>query len=95
MNKVKLVIWDLDETFWTGTLSEGAVKNPHVELVKRLATHGIVNSISSKNDFEQAKKKLEGNRIECPGRNSLIYNREKTFFSINCVKKPGQLQVKE
>jgi predicted enzyme involved in methoxymalonyl-ACP biosynthesis len=23
--KVKLVVWDLDETFWKGTLSEGGV----------------------------------------------------------------------
>ena len=23
--KIKLVIWDLDETFWNGTISEGEV----------------------------------------------------------------------
>ena len=26
--KVKLIIWDLDETFWQGTLSEGKVTLP-------------------------------------------------------------------
>jgi hypothetical protein len=25
MNKIKLVIWDLDETFWKGTLSEEGI----------------------------------------------------------------------
>lgn len=58
MVKVKLVIWDLDETFWQGTLSEGEVSNPNIALIKKLANHGIINSISSKNDFEQAKRKL-------------------------------------
>lgn len=29
ITKTKLVIWDLDETFWDGTLSEGSIKfNP-------------------------------------------------------------------
>ena len=26
ITKTKLVIWDLDETFWDGTLSEGGIK---------------------------------------------------------------------
>ena len=26
MEKIKLVIWDLDETFWEGTLSETIIK---------------------------------------------------------------------
>ena len=26
MNKIKLVIWDLDETFWKGTLSEEGIE---------------------------------------------------------------------
>lgn len=60
MEKIKLVIWDLDETFWKGTLSEGEIKivQKNVEIVKELTRRGIVNSISSKNDFETAKKKL-------------------------------------
>ncbi len=61
MNQVKLVIWDLDETFWKGTLSEGAVQiiPENVKLVKTLVQRGIMCSISSKNDFEPAKKELE------------------------------------
>ena len=60
MEKIKLVIWDLDETFWKGTLSEGEVKiQPEkVEIIKELTRRGIVNSISSKNDYEPAKAKL-------------------------------------
>lgn len=58
--KIKLVIWDLDETFWKGTLSEEGVKvvERNVQLIKHLNLRGIVNSICSKNDFDFAKKKL-------------------------------------
>lgn len=60
MEKIKLVIWDLDETFWKGTLSEGDITfiPENIELVKLLTNRGIINSISSKNDFEHAKSKL-------------------------------------
>jgi FkbH-like protein len=59
-NKVKLVVWDLDETFWQGTLSEeGITPVPrNSEIVRELSTRGIINSISSKNDFQQTKAKL-------------------------------------
>lgn len=61
MNQIKLVIWDLDETFWNGTLSEGEVipVPENVELVKILTERGIINSISSKNDLEPVKEKLQ------------------------------------
>jgi len=59
-NTVKLVIWDLDETFWRGALAEeGMTPIPrNVEIVRELSRRGIVNSICSKNDFEQAKARL-------------------------------------
>lgn len=52
ITKTKLVIWDLDETFWDGTLSEGSIKfNPeHLQLVEDLTLKGIMNSTCSKND---------------------------------------------
>lgn len=55
MKPIKLVIWDLDETFWKGTLSEGEVlKIPeNIELVKTFTDRGIMNSIVSKNDREK------------------------------------------
>ena len=58
--KIRLVIWDLDETFWKGTLTEGgiqefaAAKNAVIELANR----GIVSSICSKNDYETVRKVL-------------------------------------
>lgn len=61
LKTIKLVIWDLDETLWKGTLSEGSVVLPeeNAQLVKDLTDCGIVNSISSKNDFEPTKKQLQ------------------------------------
>lgn len=60
MNNIKLVIWDLDETFWKGTLSEEGILpiEEHLEIVKNLSEKGIINSIVSKNDFEMTKSKL-------------------------------------
>ncbi|MDW4549971.1 hypothetical protein R5H32_11455 [Defluviimonas sp. D31] len=58
---VKVVIWDLDETFWKGTLSEEGIEPipAHVEMVRTLVDRGIMCSICSKNDFDTAKAKLE------------------------------------
>ena len=59
--KIKLIIWDLDETFWEGTLTEGGVNipNEHKQLIKRLTDIGIINSICSKNDWESVREELE------------------------------------
>lgn len=61
-DSIKLVVWDLDETFWSGTLSEGGMRIPedHIRLVRNLTDGGIINSICSKNDFEPVKQALEG-----------------------------------
>ena len=58
--QVKLVVWDLDDTFWEGTLGEGAVVVPgsHPEIVRELNRRGIVSSICSKNDFESVERRL-------------------------------------
>lgn len=60
LNSIKLVIWDLDETFWQGTLSEEGIQviAENVEIIKILTDRGIMNSIASKNDFQIAKDKL-------------------------------------
>jgi FkbH-like protein len=57
---IKLVIWDLDETLWRGTLSEEEVEldAAHVEIVRELNRRGIVNSICSKNDFAAVEERL-------------------------------------
>jgi len=60
-NAVKLVVWDLDDTFWKGTLSEGPVTpvTENIELLKRLAARGIISSICSKNDREAVINELQ------------------------------------
>ena len=60
MDKIKLVIWDLDETFWNGTLSEEGITpiEENIAVIKELCDRGIMNSIVSKNNFEDAKNKL-------------------------------------
>jgi FkbH-like protein len=60
--EIKCVIWDLDHTLWEGILSEpGEVKlKPGVEeVIKTLDSRGILHSISSKNDHEDAMEKLK------------------------------------
>lgn len=60
-NKLKLVIWDLDDTFWNGTLSEGGIKaiDTNIQLVKTLTDCGIINTICSKNDEQPVMQKLK------------------------------------
>ena len=58
---VKLVIWDLDDTLWSGTLAEGDDISLHAEraaLVRALNAHGVLSSICSKNDPAVAQAKL-------------------------------------
>jgi FkbH-like protein len=57
---VRLVIWDLDETFWDGTLSEGGVRyrRDRHDLVVALARRGIMSAICSKNDFAPVRDLL-------------------------------------
>ena len=58
---IKCVVWDLDETLWVGTLSEGdrlivteTVRNVILELNHR----GVLQSIASKNDHARAWDRL-------------------------------------
>lgn len=61
LNKIKLIVWDLDDTFWHGTFSEGEISMipEHCALVRRLTDRGIMNSICSKNDFDTVRTRLE------------------------------------
>ena len=63
-SKVKCVVWDLDNTLWSGTLVEdgpdGVRLNPKAAaLVVELDRRGILNSIASKNSGGQAEALLE------------------------------------
>lgn len=59
-SKVKCVVWDLDNTLWNGTLietdnPEELQLNPDVlDIIKALDERGIIQSISSKNDYDLA-----------------------------------------
>lgn len=58
---LKLIIWDLDDTLWSGTLADGDAVQLHrhrAELVRAFNARGIVSSICSKNDFATAEAKL-------------------------------------
>jgi FkbH-like protein len=57
---VKLIVWDLDDTLWAGTLSEEPVtiEQSTVDLVRTLNARGIVSSICSKNDEPSARIRL-------------------------------------
>lgn len=65
-DKVKCVVWDLDNTLWNGTLIETEdpltlALNPGVrEVIEELDRRGIIQSVASKNDFEPAMEILNG-----------------------------------
>jgi FkbH-like protein len=63
---VRLVVWDLDETFWKGTLTEGGISEyvqEHHDAVIELARRGIMSSICSRNNPDQVLPILKDNRI--------------------------------
>lgn len=58
---IKCVVWDLDDTVWQGTLTEGgaAALRPGVaDTIRELDRRGIVQSVASKNDFAAAAARL-------------------------------------
>ncbi|MBQ3005072.1 MAG: HAD-IIIC family phosphatase [Clostridia bacterium] len=61
LKNTKLIIWDLDNTFWKGTISEEGIEiiPSNISLVKALSKKGIINSICSKNDFSVCENKLK------------------------------------
>lgn len=88
-SKIKLIIWDLDETFWKGTLSDNNVNAPSIVpinsnicLVKKLSKRGIVNSVCSKNDRQLAETELKKMNV-------LEYF---VFNSINWESKGGRIK---
>ena len=59
----KVLVWDLDETLWTGTLAEdgacGVTPRPEaVAALKALDARGVLHSIASKNDPAEAQAAL-------------------------------------
>ncbi len=65
--EVKCVIWDLDNTIWAGTLmeSESVRLQPGIrEILEELDARGILNSIASKNNFEDAMAQLKAFELD-------------------------------
>jgi len=55
VENIRLVIWDLDEVFWQGTLTEGGITyiQAHHDTVIALARRGIMSAICSRNDHAE------------------------------------------
>ncbi len=64
-DKVKCLVWDLDNTLWGGTLIETddtktlTLRPGVLDTIKELDARGIIQSIASKNDFEPAMAVLK------------------------------------
>jgi FkbH-like protein len=59
----KVLVWDLDETLWTGTLAEdgpdGVTPRPEaVAAIKALDARGLLQSVASKNDMAEGLEAL-------------------------------------
>ena len=62
MTEIKLIIWDLDDTLWQGTLAENeevVLDSAVIERIQFLLDRGIVHSLCSKNDRKKAELKLK------------------------------------
>jgi FkbH-like protein len=61
--RAKVLVWDLDETLWTGTLAEdgpgGVTPRPEaVAAIKGLDARGVLQSIASKNEMAEGLEAL-------------------------------------
>ncbi len=65
--KIKLVIWDLDNTIWQGVISEDKqveLRSGIVSTIKELDRRGILQSVVSKNNYEQAMYQLKSFQLD-------------------------------
>lgn len=64
---LKLIVWDLDDTLWRGTLAEGEDVTPitsRVNAIRVLERQGVAHAVCSKNDRSAAMEKLKDFGIE-------------------------------
>ncbi len=67
MDKMKLVIWDLDNTIWDGILLENneiILRREVLNILQSLDQRGILQSIVSKNEYSLAYSKLKELKID-------------------------------
>lgn len=67
--RIKCLIFDLDDTLWEGTLTEGGalkLRDGAAELIRTLDSRGILMSIASKNDHDSAMDALSKLDPELP-----------------------------
>lgn len=60
--KIKCIVWDLDNTIWEGVLLEDSnvrLLDGIEDIIKELDRRGILQSIASRNEYEAANKKLQ------------------------------------
>ncbi|MCP4220473.1 MAG: HAD-IIIC family phosphatase [bacterium] len=65
--EIKCVVWDLDNTFWDGILVEHddvQIKDGIKDIIQTLDSRGILHSIASKNNFDDAMVKLKAIGME-------------------------------
>lgn len=60
IKRAKLIIWDLDDSFWEGNLVEGSAvfNRKNLNFIEELVTKGIMVSICSKNEYDKVKFKF-------------------------------------
>jgi FkbH-like protein len=68
-DKIKCVAWDLDNTLWRGTLIEDgekhlALRPEAVDLIKQLDERGIIQTVVSKNNHDDALKVIEAHGLQ-------------------------------
>jgi FkbH-like protein len=61
--KIKCIVWDLDNTLWDGVLVEDGLaklrlKPGIAEIIRELDRHGVLHSIASKNNADEALQAL-------------------------------------
>lgn len=67
LNEIKCIVWDLDNTIWDGILLEGdelKLKPGIGDVIKTLDQRGILHSIASKGNYEDAMQKLKQFKLD-------------------------------
>jgi FkbH-like protein len=69
LQSVKCIVWDLDHTLWSGVLVEDGpekltLKPGIVDVIKELDRRGILHSVASKNNYDEAMAVLKSHGLD-------------------------------